>query len=58
MREYFEKIENLPQDEFFEKMKQCLIQEEKRFVITANPETLMFGEKDSEFREILLNPQK
>ncbi len=56
MREYFEKIENLPQDEFFEKMKQCLIQEEKRFVITANPETLMFGEKDSEFREILLNP--
>lgn len=56
MREYVEKIENLPQDEFFEKMKQCLMQEEKRFVITANPETLMFAEKDSEFREILLNP--
>ncbi len=56
MREYFEKIENLPQDEFLKKMKQCLIQEEKRFVVTANPETLMFAEKDREFREILLNP--
>lgn len=56
MREYFEKIENLPQDEFFEKMKQCLIQEEKKFIVTANPETLMFAEKDNEFREILLNP--
>lgn len=56
MREYFEKIENLPQDQFFEKMKQCLIQEEKKFIVTANPETLMFAEKDGEFREILLNP--
>lgn len=56
MREYFKKIENIPQDEFFEKMKQCLMQEEKRLIVTANPETLMFAEKDSKFREILLNP--
>ncbi len=57
MREYFEKIENLPETEYFEKMKQSLVQEEKKFIVTANPETLMFAEKDDEFRDILLNPQ-
>lgn len=57
MREYFEKIENLPEEEFFEKIKKNLVEEEKKFIITANPETLMFAEKDEEFKKIVLAPE-
>lgn len=54
MREYFEKIENVPEEEFFEKIKTSLLEEEKKFIITANPETLMFAEKDETFKKIVL----
>lgn len=57
MREYFEKIENIPEEEFLEKMKINLAKEQKTFVITANPETLMIAEKDEEFKKIVLDTE-
>ncbi|MBO5478411.1 MAG: WecB/TagA/CpsF family glycosyltransferase [Clostridia bacterium] len=57
MREYFEKIENIQELEFFEKVKNKMVEEEKMFIVTANPETLMFAEKDDEFKKIILAPE-
>lgn len=57
MKEYFEKIENIEQEKFYEKVKNKIIKQEKMFIITANPETLMFADKDKEFKEIVMNKE-
>lgn len=55
MREYFEKLYKGNLDEFSEILRDKLQKAEKAFVVTANPETLMIGQKNEEFRKILLN---
>ena len=53
MKKYFEKIYLKGMDSFEKEMYNALIHEEKRFVITANPETLMIGQNDKEFDRVL-----
>lgn len=55
MREYFDKLYKGNLNEFSEILRDKLLKEEKAFVVTANPETLMIGQKNETFRKILLN---
>lgn len=55
MRKYFEKLYKGNLEEFSCVLEEKLEKEEKAFVITANPETLMIGEKNPEFQKILLS---
>ncbi len=54
MEEYFSKIYRGTQKEFFSQVEHCLDNEEKMFVVTANPETLMIGQENSAFHSILV----
>lgn len=54
MKKYFEKIFKGSLSEFSVFLEQCLEEERKAFIVTANPETLMIAEKNSEFQKILL----
>ena len=54
MRKYYEKIYKLGYNAYKEVLMDCLANNKKNFVITANPETLMIGAKNKEFNEILL----
>lgn len=53
MRDYFEKIFVNGRLAFEEKLRKSLENEEKLFVVTANPETLMTGQSDSEYDNLL-----
>lgn len=53
MREYFEKIYCGTFADFCKELGLRLDREEKSFFITANPETLMFGQSDPVFDQIL-----
>lgn len=53
MQKYFEKIYQDGFECFRNVLEQKMDKEEKTFVITANPETLMIGSDNSEFDEIL-----
>ena len=55
MKEYFDKLYKGTLEGFSNILLDKLKKNEKAFVVTANPETLMIGEKNSEFREILLS---
>ena len=57
MREYIEKIYKKTQKEYHEHIEQRIQNEQKIFIITANPEILMIGEKDKEFDKILLDKE-
>lgn len=57
MKEYIEKVYRKTKKEYFEYIEQRLINEEKIFVVTANPEILMLGEKDKNFDKILKDEQ-
>lgn len=53
MWEYFHKIYRGSFGDFQKVLSEKLDREEKAFVITANPETLMIGQRDSEYDTIL-----
>lgn len=53
MRELLEKIYNKSQNEFFDLLEKNIKNEEKMFVVTANPETLMIGVNNSDFHQVL-----
>lgn len=55
MREYFDKLYKGNLEEFSDVLSDRLRKNEKAFVITANPETLMIGEKNPDFQKILLS---
>lgn len=55
MRKYFDKIYKGNMDEFSVLLNEKLKNDEKTFIVTANPETLMIAEKRSEFKNILLD---
>ena len=51
---YFEKVYKQDQSTFFASITEDLKAQNRRFVVTANPETLMIGEKNAEFDAVLL----
>lgn len=55
MKEYLEKVYKNNKSEFYKEVEQKLINGEKQFIITANPEILTVGDKDKEFDKILLD---
>lgn len=57
MREKLEKIYNKTQEEFFQTLEENLKNDEKMFIVTANPETLMIGESTPEFNKVLMDDQ-
>lgn len=54
MKKLLEKVYNKSQREFFELVKTNLTNNEKMFIITANPETLMIGVNNPDFHRVLL----
>lgn len=52
---YFEKLYKRGRLSFEDHIKNALRQEEKMFVVTANPETFMTGLRDDEFNEVLVS---
>lgn len=55
MKKYIEKMYKGTQEEYLNYLKKQLINEEKTFIVTANPEILMRGEKNPSFAKILLD---
>lgn len=55
MQEYFKKIYKDSTDSFHSLVKNCLCNNEKMFIVTANPETLMIAENNSNFKSALLD---
>lgn len=53
MRDYFAKIYKEGYDSFIEILERKIKKDEKAFVITANPETLMIGKENSGFDRVL-----
>jgi len=54
LRKYFDKLYPEGKEKFYSEINDSLVNGEKRFIVTANPETLMIAEKNSEFQECLL----
>lgn len=55
MKEYFDKLYKNSKEEFFNQINDFLINEDKKFIVTANPETLMIAENNSSFKKALLD---
>lgn len=55
MQEYFEKIYKDKKNNFYNLIKENIINENKMFIVTANPETLMISEKNATFKTALLD---
>ena len=53
LRKYFDKLYCGGKEQFYADIKGTLLKEEKRFVVTANPETIMIAEKNEEFQKCL-----
>ena len=53
MRLYFEKIYTEGFNSFMKELKYKILCNEKAFIITANPETLMIGQESEEFDKVL-----
>lgn len=55
MEEYFKRIYNKKANEFYTLVENNLLNNEKMFIVTANPETLMMAEKEEELKTALLD---
>lgn len=53
MKRYFDKIYCDNFEHFIKELHECIIRDEKKFVITANPETFMIGQSNEIFDLIL-----
>lgn len=53
MRKYFENLYKKDCKTFYTELEQSIKNEQKRFIITANPEIFMQGRKDSEVNDML-----
>lgn len=53
MRKYFEKIYLKGMEAFEKEVYEALVNEKKKFIITANPETLMIGQNNEAFDQVL-----
>lgn len=54
LRNYFDKLYPDGKEKFYEEIKESLKNNEKRFIVTANPETFMIAEKNEAFKNCLL----
>lgn len=54
LEQYFEKMYKGTKNEFEEEVNRRLLNDEKSFIVTANPETFMIGTQNSEFNSVLL----
>ncbi|MBO4815548.1 MAG: WecB/TagA/CpsF family glycosyltransferase [Clostridia bacterium] len=57
MIKYFEKTYKNSANSFYNLVKENIINNNKMFIVTANPETLMIAEKNNEFKKALLDMQ-
>ena len=57
LRPYFEKLYPYNKERFYNEIKYSLNNNERRFVITANPETFMIANKNKDFEECLLSDE-
>lgn len=55
MRKYLERIYSKSKNDYFKKLKKHLKYNEKKFIITANPETLTYASNDDEISKMLLD---
>lgn len=55
MKDYFDRLYKKSKDSFLKELKSNLKNNKKEFIITANPETFMYGEKDSDINKMLLD---
>lgn len=55
MHDYFDKLYTKGCDDFYKIIKENLKRKKKTFVVTANPETFSYGEKDSSFNDLLMD---
>ena len=55
MKDYFKKIYKNSKNEFYDLVNTNLKNNNKMFIVTANPETLMIAENDSDFKSALLD---
>lgn len=55
MREYLEQVYSKSKNDYFKELKKNLKNNEKKFIITANPETLTYALNDEEISKMLLD---
>lgn len=55
MKKYLKRIYDKSEKEYFKLLIKWLKNNEKKFIITANPETLTMAETDKEISKMLLN---
>lgn len=55
MKEYLKQVYNKSEKEYFKLLSKWLKNNEKKFIITANPETLTMAETDEEISKMLLD---
>lgn len=57
MNELFNKLYKDSAESFYKKLKLFLKNDEKNFIVTANPETFMLSENDQEMQKLLYDPK-
>lgn len=55
LKELFDTLYKKSRNEYFIKLSKYLDNNEKKFIVTANPETFMLARNDEEIRDIILN---
>lgn len=55
MKEYLKQVYSKSQNEYFKLLSKFLKNNEKKFIITANPETLSMAENDEDMKKMLLD---
>ena len=53
MKKYFNKLYMDGETEFYNEIETDLKDEKRKFIVTANPETFMIGERDPEMEKLL-----
>ena len=53
MKEYFDKLYTLGQDEFYREVEKNINKQKRMFIVTSNPETFSYGQRDKEFDKLL-----
>ena len=55
LKKYFDKIFWGTKEEFYKDIENSIEKEEKRFIVTANPETIMISEENEELKKCILS---
>lgn len=57
LKEYFEHLYKKSAKDYYNKLEKYLVSDEKKIIITANPETFMYAKKDKLIKNALLDPE-